>query len=114
MRPSYILSGTAMRVAHSEADLENDFRTAVVVSRTYPVLLSKFILGNGPQQRNAGVMRRAAARADAEPADAKEIEVDAVANEGVVVAHCISEHIENAGGGGGGCCWCHEFLHAQT
>lgn len=45
MRPSYILSGTAMRVAHSAADLVNDFKTAVVVSRDYPVVLTKFILG---------------------------------------------------------------------
>lgn len=47
MRPSYILSGTAMRVAHSPSDLENDFKNAVVVSRDYPVVLSKFILGIG-------------------------------------------------------------------
>ena len=45
MRPSYILSGTAMRVAHSATDLETDFETAVVVSRDYPVVLSKFIMG---------------------------------------------------------------------
>jgi len=45
MRPSYILSGTAMRVAHSPHDLENDFKSAVIVSRDYPVVLTKFILG---------------------------------------------------------------------
>ena len=45
MRPSYILSGTAMRVAHSVTDLDKDFQTAVVVSREHPVVISKFILG---------------------------------------------------------------------
>ena len=45
MRPSYILSGTAMRVAHSAADLESDLVTAVVVSRDHPVVISKFIMG---------------------------------------------------------------------
>lgn len=73
MRPSYILSGTAMRVAHSASDLANDFKAAVVVSRDYPVVLTKFIL------------------------DAKEIEIDAVASQGELVAFCISEHVENAG-----------------
>lgn len=46
MRPSYILSGTAMRVAHSASDMEEDFKTAVIVSRDYPVVLTKFILGS--------------------------------------------------------------------
>eukprot|EP00054_Salpingoeca_dolichothecata_P028953 m.223990 g.223990 ORF g.223990 m.223990 type:complete len:2153 (-) comp26355_c0_seq2:43-6501(-) len=73
IRPSYILSGTAMRVVHSDADLENDLKEAVVVSRDYPVVISRFIT------------------------DAKEIEVDAVAQEGQIIAIAISEHIENAG-----------------
>jgi carbamoylphosphate synthase large subunit len=73
MRPSYILSGTAMRVAHTTQDLDNDFETACIVSRDYPVVLSKFVLG------------------------AKEIEVDAVARNGEIVVIAISEHIENAG-----------------
>ncbi|EGD82423.1 carbamoylphosphate synthase [Salpingoeca rosetta] len=73
MRPSYILSGTAMRVAHSPADLEQDFKNAVVVSRDYPVVLTKFIL------------------------DAKEIEIDAIADRGKVLIALLSEHVENAG-----------------
>eukprot|EP00051_Salpingoeca_urceolata_P006417 m.84922 g.84922 ORF g.84922 m.84922 type:complete len:2136 (+) comp14823_c0_seq1:208-6615(+) len=73
MRPSYVLSGTAMRVVYSSTDLEESLKTAVVVSRDFPVVMSKFIL------------------------DAKEIEVDAVAREGQIVVHAVSEHIENAG-----------------
>ena len=73
MRPSYILSGVGMRVVHSKADLIRDFKDAGVVSRDYPVVISKFIL------------------------DAKEIEVDAVADHGIIVAYAISEHVENAG-----------------
>lgn len=73
LRPSYILSGTAMRVAHSAVDLENDFETACIVSRDYPVVISKFVQ------------------------DAREIEVDAVAKNGEIVVYAVSEHIENAG-----------------
>ena len=47
LRPSYILSGTAMRVAHNSVDLDNDFETACIVSRDYPVVMSKFVIG-GP------------------------------------------------------------------
>jgi carbamoyl-phosphate synthase large subunit len=73
LRPSYILSGTAMRVAHAAADLENDFATAMVVSRDYPVVMSKFVK------------------------EAREIEVDAVAKNGDIIVYAVSEHIENAG-----------------
>ena len=73
MRPSYILSGVGMRVVYSKSDLERDFKDAQVVSRDFPVVLTKFIL------------------------DAKEIEVDAVAQNGVIIAYAISEHVENAG-----------------
>jgi carbamoylphosphate synthase large subunit len=73
MRPSYILSGVGMRVVHSQVELERDFKEAGVVNREYPVVISKFIL------------------------DSKEVEVDAVACKGVIVAHAISEHVENAG-----------------
>jgi carbamoylphosphate synthase large subunit len=45
LRPSYILSGTAMRVAHNSVDLDNDFETACIVSRDYPVVMSKFVIG---------------------------------------------------------------------
>ena len=73
MRPSYILSGVGMRVVYSKSDLERDFKDAQVVSRDFPVVLTKFIL------------------------DAKEVEVDAVAQNGVIIAYAISEHVENAG-----------------
>nr|DBA25415.1 TPA: hypothetical protein GDO54_009801 [Pyxicephalus adspersus] len=73
VRPSYVLSGAAMNVAYSEEDLEKVLSTAVAVSKEYPVVISKFIQ------------------------EAKEIDVDAVACDGVVVAIAISEHVENAG-----------------
>eukprot|EP00731_Ephydatia_muelleri_P031726 Em0023g233a len=73
VRPSYVLSGAAMNVAHSQADLEGYLGDAVAVSREHPVVISKFIQ------------------------DAKEIDVDAVACDGNVVVMAISEHVENAG-----------------
>jgi carbamoyl-phosphate synthase / aspartate carbamoyltransferase / dihydroorotase len=73
VRPSYVLSGAAMNVAHCDEDLDTYLGTAVAVSREHPVVISKFI------------------------ENAKEIEVDAVAKEGRVVACVISEHVENAG-----------------
>lgn len=73
VRPSYVLSGAAMNVVYTENDLVNYLAMAVNVSRDYPVVISKFI------------------------EEAKEIELDAVALNGQVVAHVISEHVENAG-----------------
>ncbi|CAI8057001.1 CAD protein [Geodia barretti] len=73
VRPSYVLSGAAMNVAYTHADLESYLGSAVAVSRDHPVVISKFIQ------------------------DAKEIDVDAVASSGEVVAMAISEHVENAG-----------------
>uniref|UniRef100_H3AU29 Carbamoyl-phosphate synthetase 2, aspartate transcarbamylase, and dihydroorotase n=1 Tax=Latimeria chalumnae TaxID=7897 RepID=H3AU29_LATCH len=73
VRPSYVLSGAAMNVAHSDSDLEKFLNNAVAVSKEHPVVISKFIQ------------------------EAKEIDVDAVACEGVVIAIAISEHVENAG-----------------
>lgn len=73
IRPSYVLSGAAMNVAHNEADLERFLGQATVVAKDKPVVISKFI------------------------ADAKEIDVDAVAVDGYVIAMAISEHVENAG-----------------
>ncbi|XP_059583288.1 CAD protein isoform X3 [Alligator mississippiensis] len=73
VRPSYVLSGAAMNVAYSDSDLEKFLCNAVAVSKEQPVVISKFIQ------------------------EAKEIDVDAVACDGVVVAIAISEHVENAG-----------------
>lgn len=73
IRPSYILSGAAMNVAHDDASLEQFLRQAADVSPEHPVVMSKFIL------------------------DAKELEIDGVADHGEVVIQAISEHIENAG-----------------
>lgn len=73
VRPSYVLSGAAMNTVYSKDDLENFLNQAVEVSREHPVVITKYI------------------------ENAKEIEMDAVAKNGVMVGHFISEHVENAG-----------------
>ncbi|KAJ3122425.1 hypothetical protein HK098_002831 [Nowakowskiella sp. JEL0407] len=73
VRPSYVLSGAAMNVVYSKTDLQNYLDMAVNVSREFPVVISKFI------------------------EEAKEIELDAVAQGGKLVMHVVSEHVENAG-----------------
>ncbi|KAI4481323.1 hypothetical protein M0804_009443 [Polistes exclamans] len=73
VRPSYVLSGAAMNVAHSNQDLESYLKSASEVSKEHPVVISKFIL------------------------EAKEIDVDAVAYEGLILCMAVSEHVENAG-----------------
>jgi carbamoyl-phosphate synthase/aspartate carbamoyltransferase len=73
VRPSYVLSGAAMNTVYSEHDLENYLQQAAEVSPEHPVVITKYI------------------------ENAKEIEMDAVAKDGKVVGHFISEHVENAG-----------------
>merc|ERR1712054_488036 len=73
VRPSYVLSGAAMRVVTSDGELERFLRTAAVVSRDYPVVISKYIAG------------------------AKEVELDAVGQRGELLNYAIAEHVENAG-----------------
>ncbi|KAK3917487.1 CAD protein [Frankliniella fusca] len=73
VRPSYVLSGAAMNVAHTPQDLETYLNTASNVSKEHPVVISKFIL------------------------EAKEIDVDAVACDGAILCMAVSEHVENAG-----------------
>jgi carbamoyl-phosphate synthase large subunit len=73
VRPSYVLSGSAMRVCYNQEQLERYTREASEVSPEYPVTVSKFFQ------------------------KVKEIELDAVAQRGEVKAFVISEHIENAG-----------------
>lgn len=73
VRPSYVLSGSAMNVAFSPADLTSYLRKATSLSAEYPVVISKFILG------------------------AREVEIDAVACKGKLAVWAISEHVENAG-----------------
>ncbi|KAI1395893.1 carbamoyl-phosphate synth [Hypoxylon fuscum] len=73
VRPSYVLSGAAMNTVYSEADLELYLQQAADVSREHPVVITKYI------------------------ENAKEIEMDAVAKDGTVIGHFISEHVENAG-----------------
>ncbi|MEM2146057.1 MAG: carbamoyl-phosphate synthase large subunit, partial [Candidatus Jordarchaeaceae archaeon] len=73
VRPSYVLSGAAMSIALSKEELRDYLKRASEVSKEYPVVISKFIT------------------------DAKEIEIDAVANKGNLYCYAISEHVENAG-----------------
>lgn len=73
VRPSFVLSGAAMRVAATETQLKNFLDLAADVGNDKPVVVTKFIV------------------------DAKEIEFDAVANKGVILNYAIGEHLENAG-----------------
>ncbi|CCH59599.1 hypothetical protein TBLA_0B07830 [Henningerozyma blattae CBS 6284] len=73
VRPSYVLSGAAMNTVYSKDDLGSYLNQAVEVSRDYPVVLTKYI------------------------ENAKEIEMDAVAHNGELIMHVVSEHVENAG-----------------
>lgn len=73
VRPSYVLSGAAMNTVYSEADLQTYLAQAAEVSQDHPVVITKYI------------------------ENAKEIEMDAVAKDGTVIGHFVSEHVENAG-----------------
>ena len=73
VRPSYVLSGAAMNVCSNKDELEKFLQLAANVSEDHPVVVSKFI------------------------EHAKEIEMDAVAKDGEILAYAISEHIEFAG-----------------
>lgn len=73
VRPSYVLSGAAMNVCSNEEELERFLKLAANVSKKHPVVVSQFI------------------------EDAKEVEMDAVADNGEIVMYAISEHIEFAG-----------------
>ena len=73
VRPSYVLSGAAMNVCSNEEELHRFLRLAANVSKQHPVVVTEFVQ------------------------NAKEIEMDAVAQEGEIKAYAISEHIEYAG-----------------
>ena len=73
VRPSYVLSGAAMNVCYSDEELDRFLNMATEVSKDYPVVVSQFMQ------------------------DTKEIEFDAVAQQGEIVEYAISEHIEFAG-----------------
>ncbi len=73
IRPSYVLSGAAMNVVSNKKELEHFLQLATEVSKQYPVVVSKFLT------------------------EAKEIEMDAVADNGDIVVYAISEHVEFAG-----------------
>ncbi len=73
IRPSYVLSGAAMNVVSNKNELTHYLELASQVSKQYPVVVSEFI------------------------ENAKEIEIDAVARDGEILAYAISEHVEFAG-----------------
>lgn len=73
VRPSFVLSGAAMNVVYSKEQLYNYIAEATSVSPDYPVVISDFIF------------------------EAKELEMDGVAQDGEVIIYAISEHVENAG-----------------
>ncbi len=73
VRPSYVLSGAAMNVCYNQSQLENFLQLAANVSKKHPVVISEF-------------MERC-----------KEIEIDAVAQNGEIMVYAISEHVEYAG-----------------
>ena len=73
VRPSYVLSGAAMKVAYDKESLDRFLGAAADISIDHPVVISEFLMG------------------------AREIEVDGVAKEGEIVTFIVSEHIENAG-----------------
>ena len=73
VRPSYVLSGAAMNVCSNQEELERFLKLAANVSKQHPVVISQFI------------------------ENAKEVEMDAVAQNGEIIAYAISEHIEYAG-----------------
>ncbi|MDR1332525.1 MAG: carbamoyl-phosphate synthase (glutamine-hydrolyzing) large subunit [Tannerella sp.] len=73
VRPSYVLSGAAMNVCSNQGELERFLKLAANVDKRHPVVVSQFI------------------------ENAKEVEVDAVADRGEIVMYAISEHIEYAG-----------------
>ncbi len=73
VRPSYVLSGAAMNVCSNQDELERFLKLAANVSQKHPVVISKFMQNT------------------------KEVEMDAVAKNGEIIAYAISEHIEFAG-----------------
>ncbi|KIJ65916.1 hypothetical protein HYDPIDRAFT_87520 [Hydnomerulius pinastri MD-312] len=73
VRPSYVLSGAAMNIVHEPSTLSHVLSTASSVSPLHPVVITKFI------------------------SHAQELDVDAVAHNGALLVHAVSEHVENAG-----------------
>lgn len=73
IRPSYVLSGTAMKVCQNDKSLEDYIKENAEVSEEFPVVISKF------------------------EEDCKEIEIDGIGQKGELIIYAISEHVENAG-----------------
>lgn len=103
VRPSYVLSGAAMNVAYSAYDLESYLKTASTVSKEHPVVISKFILEAKVHKYEmrttvlpSGFIGTPISTADANSCS-QEIDIDAVASDGVILCMAVSEHVENAG-----------------
>ena len=92
VRPSYVLSGAAMNVVYSGDDLDNYLDQAAEVSRDHPVVVTKYIEEAKVRPRNCHTLWTIA-----DLVSLQEIEVDAVAHDGQLVMHYVSEHVENAG-----------------
>ena len=73
VRPSYVLSGAAMKVAYDRPSLDQFLTQAIEISQDHPVVISEFLMG------------------------AREIELDGVAQDGEILTAVVSEHVENAG-----------------
>jgi len=73
IRPSYVLSGSAMNICYNDSDLEKYINEATIVSNEHPITISKFFT------------------------NAKEIELDGVAQKGIIQISAVSEHVEEAG-----------------
>jgi carbamoyl-phosphate synthase large subunit len=73
VRPSYVLSGAAMKVAYDRKSLDQFLSQAIDISQDHPVVISEFLIG------------------------AREIELDGVAKNGEILTAVVSEHVENAG-----------------
>lgn len=73
VRPSYVLSGAAMRIVNNKKEMDKCLKDAVDISPEFPVVITKFING------------------------CREVDVDAVASSGNIITYAISEHLENAG-----------------
>lgn len=73
VRPSYVLSGSAMAVCHTDDELQKFVTKAAHLNKDYPITVSQFIT------------------------DAKEIEFDGIAQKGELITYAVSEHIEHAG-----------------
>lgn len=110
VRPSYVLSGAAMNVAHTDSDLEQYLQQASDISKDHPVVISKFIMDAKVRKIQTNnfswifsfreIFKKrieSVYKWSSMSGDFQEIDIDAVAFEGQIICMAISEHVENAG-----------------